>query len=170
MFAAERGTPINCAISINWSLFSGFGVPDDLRLARAQERLRHRLERQGLELVWWWVREVSKGGDGAPNTQIAAHNPFSTDAEYERLLSDCLEPEGGPNDNAIHVQLAYGPKGWWKYSSKGLNRAEAKQRRIKPDYQGEIDGKRSGMTQNLNRAARRRWQTQRVAAARKDAA
>jgi hypothetical protein len=24
-------------------------------------------------------------------------------------------------------------------------------------YQGEIDGKRSGMTQNLNRAARRRW-------------
>ena len=61
MFAAERGTPINCAISINWSLFSGFGVPDDLRLARAQERLRHRLERQGLELVWWWVREVSKG-------------------------------------------------------------------------------------------------------------
>ena len=35
-------------------------------------RLRHRLERQGLELVWWWVREVSKGGDGAPNTQIAA--------------------------------------------------------------------------------------------------
>jgi hypothetical protein len=40
-FAAERGTPINCAISINWTLFSGFGVPDDLRLARAQERLRN---------------------------------------------------------------------------------------------------------------------------------
>ena len=40
-FAAERGTPINCAIGINWTLFSGFGVFDDLRLARAQERLRN---------------------------------------------------------------------------------------------------------------------------------
>jgi hypothetical protein len=168
-FAAERGTPINCAISINWPLFSGF-VPDDLRLARAQERLRHRLERQGVELVWWWVREVSKGGDGAPNTQIAAHNPFSTDAEFERLLCECLEPEGGPNDNAIDVKLAYGPYGWWKYCCKGLNREEAKQRRIRPTYQGEIDGKRSGMTQNINRAARQRLQTQRVADARKDAA
>jgi hypothetical protein len=173
VFAAERGTPINCAISINWVLFSGFGVSDDVKLARAQERLRHRLERQGHELVWWWVREVSKGGIdiGAPNTQIAAHNPFPTDEEFKRLLSECFEPEGGPNDDcAIHVQLAYGPKGWWKYSSKGLNRQEAKQRRIRAVYQGEIDGKRSGMTQNINRAARERWQTQRVAAARKDAA
>jgi hypothetical protein len=153
-FAAERGTPINCAISINWTLFSGFGVPDDLRLARAQERLRHRLERIGFELVWWWVREVSKGGDGAPNTQIAAHNPFPTDEEFKRLLSDCLEPEGGPNDNAIDVKIAYAPYGWWKYCCKGLNRQEAKQRRIRPTYQGEIDGKRSGMTQNINRAAR----------------
>lgn len=48
-FAAERGTPINCAISINSSLFSGFGVPDEVRLARAQERLRHRLGRRDLE-------------------------------------------------------------------------------------------------------------------------
>jgi hypothetical protein len=47
--AAARGTPINCAISINWVLFDGFGVPDDLRLARAQERLRHRLGRRDLE-------------------------------------------------------------------------------------------------------------------------
>jgi hypothetical protein len=50
-FAAERGTPINCAISINWALFSGTGISDDTRLARAQERMRHRLERQGHELV-----------------------------------------------------------------------------------------------------------------------
>jgi hypothetical protein len=169
-FAAQRGTPINCAISINWTLFSGFGIPDDLRLARAQERLRHRLERQGLELVWWWVREVSKAGDGAPNTQIAAHNPFPTDEEFKRLLSDCLEPEGGPNDNAIDAKIAYGPRGWWKYCCKGLNRQEAKQRRIRPTYQGEIDGKRSGMTQNLNRAARLRWQAERVAAERDEAA
>jgi len=71
---------------------------------------------------------------------------------------------------AVDVRPAYYPSGWWKYSSKGLNRAEAKQRGIRAVYQGDVDGKRSGMTQNLNRAARRRWQTQRVAAARKDAA
>jgi hypothetical protein len=170
-FAAERGTPINCAISINRAMFSGFGVSDDVRLARAQERLRHRLERQGLELVWWWVREVSKGGIdiGAPNTQLSAHNPFATVEEFERLLSECLEPEGGPDDYAVDVRPAYYPFGWWKYSCKGLSRQEAKQRKIRPTYQGEIDGKRSGMTQNINRAARERWQT-RVASARKDAA
>jgi hypothetical protein len=168
-FAAERGTPINCAISICWPMFSGF-APDDVRLARAQERLRHRLERQGLELVWWWVREVSKGGDGAPNTQIAAHNPLPTHEEFKRLLSDCFEPEGGPNDNAIDVRIAYYPFGWWKYCCKGLNREEAKHRRIRPTYQGEIDGKRSGMTQNVNRAARLRWQAKRVAAERDEAA
>lgn len=156
-FAAERGTPINCAISINWTMFSGFGVPDDVRLARAQERLRHRLERQGFELVWWWTREM--GGD-APNTHIAAHNPFATDEKFKRLLSECLEPEGGPNDNAVDVRRAYYPFGWWKYCCKGLNREEAKQRRIRPTYQGEIDGKRSGSTQNINRAARKRRLTQ----------
>jgi hypothetical protein len=157
-FAAERGTPINCAISINWTMFSGFGIPDDVRLARLQERLRHRFERQGLELVWWWVREM---GGGAPNTHIAAHNAFATNEVFKRLLSDCLEPEGGPNDNAaIYVRLAYNPLGWWRYCCKGLSRQEAKQRLIRPTYQGEIDGKRSGSTQNINRAARERWLTQ----------
>jgi hypothetical protein len=58
-FAEERGTPIDCAISINWALFSGFGVSDNVRLARAQERLRHRLGRRDLELVWLWVRELA---------------------------------------------------------------------------------------------------------------
>jgi hypothetical protein len=58
-FAEERGTPLNCAISINLSLFSGFGVSDEVRLARAQERLRHRLGRRDLELVWLWVRELA---------------------------------------------------------------------------------------------------------------
>jgi hypothetical protein len=159
-FAAERGTPINCAISINWALFFGTGIPDCTRLARAQERLRHRLERRGLELVWWWVREVSKGGTGAPNTQLSAHNPFSTFEEFEELLTACFEPDGGPNDAAIKVKFAGGPIGWWRYCVKGLRRAEAKERRIRPVYQGEIDGKRSGMTQNINRAARRRWQAQ----------
>jgi hypothetical protein len=161
-FAAERGTPINCAISINWALFSGTGISDYTRLARAQERIRHRLERRGRELVWWWVREVSKNGIGAPNTQLSAHNPFSTVEEFEELLAACFEPDGGPNDAAIKVKFAGGPIGWWKYSVKGLSRAEAKERGIRPDYQGEVDGKRSGMTQNINRAARRRWQTQRA--------
>jgi hypothetical protein len=131
-------------------------------LARVQERLRHRLERQGLELVWWWVREISKGGAGAPNTQISAHNPFPTVGEFEHLLCACFEPEGGPNDAAILVKIAGGPIGWWKYCVKGLTREDAKERQIRAEYQGEIEGKRSGMTQNINRAARRRWQMQQL--------
>jgi hypothetical protein len=135
-FAGERGTPINCAISINWALFSGTGISDYTRLARCQERMRHRLERQGKELVWWWVREVSKGGTGAPNTQLSAHNPFSTVEEFEELLVACLEPEGGPNDAAILVKFAGGPIGWWRYCVKGLSRSEAKERGIRAVYQG----------------------------------
>jgi hypothetical protein len=60
------------------------------------------------------------------------------------------------------VKFAGGPIGWWKYSVKGLSRAESKERGIRAVYQGEVDGKRSGMTQNINRAARRRWQAQRT--------
>ncbi|MFY9836750.1 MAG: ribbon-helix-helix domain-containing protein [Xanthobacteraceae bacterium] len=64
------------------------------------------------------------------------------------------------NDNAILVKFAGGPVGWWRYSVKGLRRAEAKERGIRAVNQGEVDGKRSGMTQNINRAARQRWQAQ----------
>jgi hypothetical protein len=126
-------------------MFSAFGVPDDVWLARAQERLRHRLGRQGLELVWWWVREISKYGDSAPNTHIAAHNPFATDEEFKSLLSACFEPEGGPNDNAIDVKLAYGPYGWWKYCCKGpqstqADQADAAARRRQPGPSAALCG------------------------------
>lgn len=156
-FMVESGKQL-CAISINWALFNGIGISDDIRLARAQERLRHRLQRRGYELAWCWVREVSKGGAGAPNTQLTAYNPFPTTDEFAALLAECFEPVGGPNDAAIKVKFAGGPIGWWRYSCKGISREDGKaeHRKIKPEYQGEIDGKRSGMTQNLNRAARRR--------------
>jgi hypothetical protein len=92
-----------------------------------------------------------------PEHPISAHNPFSTVEEFERLLCDWLEPEGGPNDAAMKIKYAHGPIGWWKYCVKGLSRVDAKERRIRAVYQGEIEGKRSGMTQNISRAARQRW-------------
>jgi hypothetical protein len=52
-FSAEQGWPLNLTITIKWSLFNG-GLSDERRLANAQERLRHSLNRRGHNLCWLW--------------------------------------------------------------------------------------------------------------------
>jgi hypothetical protein len=156
-FAACIGRPLNRSIDINWSLFGGTGVPDDQRLARAQERLRHYCGRRGFPLMWVWCREISDRGRGAPNTHILAHVPEGEETAFDAALANAFEPEGGVySEQVIFSQPANGPIGKWRYMSKGLSREDAKARGIRPEPQGRIEGKRCGMTQNLNRAARRR--------------
>jgi hypothetical protein len=159
-FARTTGTPLNRSFDINWSLFGGTGIADDQRLARAQERLRHYCARRGFPLRWVWCREISDRGHGAPNTHILAHVPEGEEVAFDAALANAFEPEGGVNsERAIFAQPAHGPMGKWRYMSKGLRREDARARDINPEPQGTIEGKRSGMTQNLNRAARRRWET-----------
>jgi hypothetical protein len=157
-FAAEQGHPLNLAVSIKWPLFNGC-LSGEQRLAKAQERLRHALNRRGHDLYWYWVRERD-------HTHLHAHDPFGGQdqgATFEQLLLRALEPDGEPADRAVLVKPtgsgqrgSGGPLGWWRYICKGLHPVDAMQRYIKPQRQGDITGKRTGMTENLNRAARLR--------------
>jgi hypothetical protein len=109
-----------------------------------------------------WVREISKRGEGCPNTHILVHVPPGREADFDAAFLRALEPEGGVNDErAIKFQRAGGPMGKLRYMFEGLVPKDGKAVGIRPKFQGEIVGKRCGMTQNLNRGARRRWQTRR---------
>ena len=84
--------------------------------------------------------------------------------DAERLLLRMLEADGGPDaDNAIVIKPtgrgqrgSGGPLGWLRYIAKGLHPVEAASRHIRTSPQGFVTGKRTGMTQNINRAARMR--------------
>jgi hypothetical protein len=122
LFADEQGYPLNLAITIKWSLFSG-SLSGEQHLANAQERLRHSFKRRGHDLRWVWVREARNGA----HHHLLAHDCFNDDGlTFERLLLRVLEPDGGPDaDNAIVIKPtgtgqrgSGGPLGWWSYSPR----------------------------------------------------
>src|SRR4051812_10072036 len=96
-FAKSIQAPLNRSFDMNWGLFGGTGIPDDQRLARAQERLRHYCSRRGFQLMWLWVREISYGGRGAPNTHVLVHVPEGEEEGFNRAFENAFEPEGGVN-------------------------------------------------------------------------
>jgi hypothetical protein len=160
-FADQQDHPLNLAVTIHWSFFSGT-LCDEKRLARAQERLRHSLKRRGFNLCWYWTRELSE--TGYPHTHIHAHNPFNDHgATFKRLLHLAFAPDGRPDHRGVHVQpvddVRGGVVGWWRYLFKGLEPLAARERGIDHKPQGKIVGKRCGLTQNLNRAARQQHGT-----------
>jgi hypothetical protein len=156
-YASQQGHPLNLCITLAWSFFAGT-LSDDKRLARAQERLRHSLNRRGNTLYWWWVRELTQSG--YPHTHVCAHDPFNDQGQtFEALLRLAFKPDGLPSHDGIDVKpvdpALGGAVGWWRYAFKGLDPQAARERGIKHKPQGKITGKRSGMTQNLNKASRR---------------
>jgi hypothetical protein len=159
-FSDEQGHPLNLAITAHWLLFNG-RLSGEQRLANAQERLRHSFNRRGHDLYWYWVRERSGDTD---HTHLHAHDPFNDDGiTFEHLLLRALAPDGEAADYAVLVKPtgsgqrgSGGPLGWWRYLAKGLHPVEAISHHVKPRRQGDITGKRCGMTENLNRAARMR--------------
>jgi hypothetical protein len=108
---------------------------------------------------WPFIYEPSASCGHRPT--IHAHNPFNDHgATFERLLRLAFAPDGRPEHRGVHVQpvddARGGAIGWWRYLFKGLKPLAASQRGIDHKAQGKIVGKRCGLTQNLNRAARQR--------------
>ena len=53
------------------------------------------------------------------------------------------------------IQAAYNPLGKLRYNLKGVDPRHANEYGIRPAYQGELSGKRAGVTQNLSANARK---------------
>ena len=81
------------------------------------------------------------------------------EAELKKELEQALEPEGGPtHEKAIKVQPAPTPEGKLSYMLKGMRRRDADQLDIRrASFQGELEGKRVGWTENIGEMARRRF-------------
>jgi hypothetical protein len=77
--------------------------------------------------------------------------------KFRRALERALEPEGGiADERAILIQSAYDAYGKLQYMLKGIEERYAKQFGLKASFQGELEGKRVGSTQNIGKSSRKR--------------
>ena len=166
-FAEQIGLSLNVSIDIFWDMFGG--VTDDrTRLARLQERLSKWCARRDFALAMIWVREIGK--NGGRHTHVLMHAPpwlmedVQFETELKKELEQALEPEGGPtHEKAIMIQPAPTPEGKLRYMLKGLHPRDAQRLHvgglpIRPFFQGELEGKRVGCTENIGERARRRFE------------
>ena len=145
---------MNVSVDISWVFFSG-KTGDRTRFARAEQRLSKWAIRHGFSLTMIWIREVGKYG--GVHTHVLIHMPprFMQDGTFKLALERFFEPDGGPlHDKAIVIRPAYRPLGKLLYNLKGVDPKHASKFRIRPEYQGELTGKRAGSTQNLGLARR----------------
>jgi hypothetical protein len=161
-FANVIGFPLNISVDIAWVFFSGT-LDDRTRFARFQQRLSKWTSRRGFPLTMIWTREVGK--HGGVNTHVLLHIPpwlmesgdFRRD--FRRALERAFEPEGGPHDaRAMIIQSAYSPEGKLRYNLKGLDPKDAKELGVSASFQGDLEGKRVGCTENISARARKRHQ------------
>jgi hypothetical protein len=155
-FADEIGLRLNVAVDICWLMFSGT-VNDRNRFSRCQQRLSKWVKRQGSALALIWTREVGK--NGGIHTHVLVHVPpwLMEHGDFQRALERSFEPEGGPKvDQAIKIQPAYDPLGKLLYNLKGTDPKRAKQFGVQASYQGELEGKRCGCTENIGARARKK--------------
>ena len=153
-FAELIGCRLNVSIDICWLMFSGW-AEDAKRLAKSQQRLSKWFVRRGFALFMIWVREI--GAHGALHTHILMHVPpwLMENGEFQFAFERSLEPEGGPtHEKAILIKPAYSPEGKLRYMLKGMPRADASTFKVRASFQGEIEGKRVGFTQNIGPRAR----------------
>ncbi len=144
-------------LDICWLMFSGYAskTTDDLRnVSSASPKW---CARRGFQLSWIWVREI--GANGALHTHILMHVPpwLMEDGVFQIAFERSFEPEGGPShEKAILIKPAYSPHAKLAYMLKGMRRAEAIKFKVRASFQGEIEGKRVGFTQNIGPRARAR--------------
>lgn len=161
-FAADRGAPLNLAVTINWHRL---GI-DDSDATRLFRDLRRRLARR------WKYLCVSKPGigrfhdvsvqenpGGTRNTHWLIRVPAMIETTFRADVSRFLKKLVGLEEvgRALHMKPVESAGSYAKYLNKGVNPAFGPYFRTTPSDQGFIEGRgRTSVARDLSFAARQR--------------
>jgi hypothetical protein len=162
-FAKLIGLPLVAHLSIHWSLTDVGDDPNGELFARFREGLNKWFNRRGIVFAACWTREREAGGQ---SDVVHCHLLFHLPVEYrtgkkllqvEDAISRLVERHGRGilHEKAIDLRVHDNPDG--KYLIKGGGRKIWKRFRLRKEhrrFQGIIQGKRCGTTQNIGPAAR----------------
>jgi hypothetical protein len=160
-FAKSSGLPLVAHLTIHWSGTVAFDDPVGTRFAKVREGLSKILVRRGVPVAWIWCRECKAHTDvvhshllfylpveyrsGAKLSEIEAHLERLVGRHGDGIWSECAvmlkiwrDPDG------LYLLKGGGPEVWRRFRIKRKFR----------ESQGIIDGKRSGTTENIGKAAR----------------
>jgi len=158
--ATSIGQPLNSFVTIHWVMTASYGGKPSKGLAKFRARQRAWLARRGHELTHAWVHECGRSEE--VHTHIALHVPRQFQADHALMLDQWL---GSVCDGTALIKDIYHLKGLTNYFCKGvIDRKTAEEFGVRQEVQGEIHYKRSGFSQNLGPAARRRWEEELSAA------
>ena len=152
--ANGQGTPLNVAVTIYWGKADG-RRPWSEHQQEIFERLKNWLRYRGLPARWAWVAE-QPGLAPSIHSHWVVHVPKEHRADFEAWLRT-QGFEG--DDTAVKVKPAYNGSGWMKYMLKGM--APTDYQRFfntskRPAAQGLIEGKRCGLSRDIDQKARAR--------------
>lgn len=164
-FATWVGIPLNTTVTIHWALAGGPGKGNwSARQARLFEHIRHWLNRRGGEWAAVWTIEAGEKGKDV-HVHFAMHLP--SEIEENELRSYLLSQLQAEVNNVLEVRpvqywdgdgwIKGGLKGWLRYMLKGLDPKHYDTFSISKKHhntQGNVFGKRCGMTQNIGLSAR----------------
>ncbi|KFG71071.1 hypothetical protein JH26_00315 [Microvirga sp. BSC39] len=163
VFAHEIGYPLNLCIDINWTRTWLGDDPDGQVLSHLMELNRKWLKPRYCEVFAQIA--VRENPDCHPNTHILVHCPPAVLSQFKQQLRSALSdacrrldkgaikftPVGSGNAT---LQATLGKL---DYMCKGISPEEAAVLGINPIAQGSIYGKPYSISQDIHRAARRRY-------------
>lgn len=166
--AQEIGSPLNTHITIHWAGTAQVAARVPERIRKLLERMRHWLERRSVSCYYVWAQEPSKKrleNSDIPHLHLMVHVPHIYRSSFEAMMSEWVG--GVLHDNTLKF-TDIGSNDWRQrtYLVKGVNPKtkdadlrgiiQEKGRKAK-EARGPVEGKRCGVSRNLDRAARARY-------------
>jgi hypothetical protein len=164
-FAKSIGLPLVAHLTIHWSLTDIGDDPEGKLFAKVREGLHKWLDRHGIVFAAAWARERQcRGQSDVEHCHLLFHLPveYRSGKRLARINGAILRlvrlhGDGIFHENAIDIRIHSDPDG--KYLIKGGGPKVWKKFRLRKEHrrlQGNIHGKRCGVTENIGPAARNR--------------
>jgi len=169
-YADEMERPVNTAVCITFTSL----IDDERSASELFKDLQARIGR------WWRDQRIRKGRDIGPMVSVHVHaNPENTTrhvhwllhcpasirAEFEEVVTKRLKKITGVFELGTNLHFSTVPRagGKVKYILKGIEPEYAGHYFIRAANEGDVTGRRSGVSRSIGRAARKKinWQRKR---------